>query len=163
VHKTYDRTKVAEDAFKGQITVLHFWEYQAEPLVEPYGQVGYLEFLYNKRRKLGVQVYGIAVDARLAEQRSAAVALKSIHKLKSFMNLDYAIAVDDGKLLAKFGDPTKYGAKLPLWVVIGPDGKIAHYHSGFYKIKPDEGLRELDDVLVKLIREQKGKPAGAQD
>lgn len=150
-----DNTEVAADSLKDKITVLHFWEYQAEPLVEPYGQVGYLEFLFNKRRKLGVQVYGIAVDARLAERQSAPAALKSIHKLKSFMNLDYGIAIDDGKLLAKFGDPTKYGAKLPLWVVIGPDGKVVHFHSGFYKINPDEGLRELDDLLVKMIREQK--------
>lgn len=150
-----DKTEVPAESLRDKITVLHFWEYQGEPLVEPYGQVGYLEFLYNKRRKLGVQVYGIAVDARIAEQQSALVALKSIHKLKSFMNLDYGIAVDDGKLLAKFGDPTKYGAKLPLWVVIGPDGKVAHFHAGFYKINPDEGLRELDDLLVKMIREQK--------
>jgi peroxiredoxin len=150
-----DNTAVPAEALKDKITVLHFWEYQGEPLVEPYGQVGYLEFLYNKRRKLGVQVYGIAVDARLAEQQSAPAALKSIQKLKSFMNLDYGIAIDDGKLLAKFGDPTKFGAKLPLWVVIGPDGKVAHFHAGFYKINPDEGLRELDDLLVKMIREQK--------
>ena len=150
-----DNTAVSADSLNDKITVLHFWEYQGEPLVEPYGQVGYLEFLYNKRRKLGVQVYGIAVDARLAEQQSAPAALKSINKLKSFMNLDYGIAIDDGKLLAKFGDPTKYGAKLPLWVVIGPDGKVAHFHAGFYKINPDEGLRELDDLLVKMIREQK--------
>ncbi len=114
-------------------------------------------FTTSRARKLGVQVYGIAVDARFAERQSAPAALKSIHKLKSFMNLDYGIAVDDGKLLAKFGDPTKYGAKLPLWVVIGSDGKVAHFHSGFYKINPDEGLRELDDLLVKMIREQEGK------
>lgn len=157
-----DNSQVASDDFKNRITILHFWEYQGEPLVEPYGQVGYLHFLYNKRRKLGVNVYGVAVDARLAEQRTAPAALKSIHKLKSFMNLDYGIALDDGKLLAKFGDPTKYGAKLPLWVVIGPDGNIAHFHSGFYKINPDEGLRELDDILVKMIREQKGKPPAAE-
>ena len=150
-----DKTEVPAEALKDKITVLHFWEYQGEPLVEPYGQVGYLEFLHNRRRKLGVQIYGIAVDARLAEQQTAAVALKSIHKLKSFMNLDYGIAVDDGKLLAKFGDPTKYGAKLPLWVVIGPDGNVAHFHAGFYKINPDDGLRELDDLLVKMIKEQK--------
>jgi peroxiredoxin len=152
-----DKSEVSADSFRDKIVVLHFWEYQGEPLVEPYGQVGYLEFLFNKRRKLGVQVYGVAVDARVAEERSFAAAVKSIQKLKSFMNLTYPIAVDDGKLLTRFGDPTKYGAKLPLWVVIEPDGKIAHYHAGFYKINPDDGLRELDDVLVKLIREQKGK------
>lgn len=150
-----DNTEVPADALQNKITVLHFWEYQGEPLVEPYGQVGYLEFLYNKRRKLGVQIYGIAVDARIGERQSAPAALKSIQKLKNFMNLDYGIAVDDGKLLAKFGDPTKYGAKLPLWVVVGPDGLVAQYHAGFYKINPDEGLRELDDLLVKMIREQK--------
>lgn len=154
-----DKTEVSGDDLKDKITVLHFWEYQGEPLVEPYGQVGYLDFLYGKRRKLGVQVFGVAVDSRFAEERTAAAAIKSIQKLKGFMNLGYPIAGDDGKLLAKFGDPTKYGAKLPLWVVIGPDGKVAHFRSGFYKINPDEGLRELDDLLVKLIREQKGKTA----
>ncbi len=147
-----DKIEVSADSLKDKITVLHFWDYQGEPLVEPYGQVGYLEFLYGRRRKLGVQVFGVAVDARVADERTTAAALKSIQKLKSFMNLDYPIAVDDGKLLTRFGDPPKYGANLPLWVVIGRDGKVAHYHAGFYKINPDEGLRELDDVLIKLIR-----------
>ena len=158
-----DKTEVSSDTLRDKITVLHFWEYQGEPLVEPYGQVGYLDFLYGKRRKLGVQVYGVAVDARSAQEQSSPAALKSIQKLKNFMNLSYAIAIDDGKLLGRFGDPTQYGAKLPLWVVIGPDGKIVHFHTGFYKINPDEGLRELDDVLVNLIREQKGKAAEGQE
>ena len=153
-----DKAAVPPESFKDKITVLHFWEYQAEPLVEPYGQVGYLDFLYSKRRKLGVQVFGVAVDGRIAETGSATAAVKSIQKLKSFMNLAYPIAVDDGKLLARFGDPTRHGAKLPLWVVIGPDGNVAHFHAGFYKINPDEGLQELDELLVKLIREQKAKP-----
>lgn len=160
--KLTDKTEIAADALQDKITVLHFWEYQSEPLVEPYGQVGYLDFLYEKRRKLGVQVYGVAVDGRSSDERAAPTSLKSIQKLKTFMNLRYPIAVDDGKLLARFGDPTKFGAKLPLWVVIGHDGKVAHYQTGFYKINPDEGLRELDDVLVKLIREQKGKTGAAE-
>lgn len=152
-----DKTRVGEDALKGKITVLHFWEYQNEPLVEPYGQIGYLDFLYGRRRKLGVEVFGIAVDGRLGDEQSATPALKSIQRLRQFMNLSYPIATDDGKLIAKFGDPRRYGAKLPLWVVIDADGKIAHYHSGFYKINPDDGLEQLDEVLVKLIRAQKGK------
>lgn len=152
-----DKTRVGEENRKGQITVLHFWEYQNEPLVEPYGQVGYLDFLSGKRRKLGVQVYGVAVDGRLGDEQASSPALKSIQRLKQFMNLSYGIAIDDGKLLAKFGDPRRYGAKLPLWVVIDADGRIAHYHTGFYKINPDEGLQQLDDVLVKLIREQKSR------
>jgi hypothetical protein len=152
-----DKSTVAEDQLKGKTTVLHFWEYQAEPLVEPYGQIGYLDFLAGKRRKLGVQVYGVAVDGRFGDPQASGAALKSVQKLQQFMNLSYGLALDDGKLLAKLGDPRKHGAKLPLWVVIGPDGKVAHYHAGLYKINPDDGLQQLDDVLVKLIREQKGK------
>jgi peroxiredoxin len=155
--KLLDNSEIAADALQNKITILHFWEYQGEPLVEPYGQVGYLDYLFGKRRKLGVQAYGIAVDARFGDQAGNAAARKSIQKLKSFMNLAYPIAVDDGKLLEKFGDPTKFGAKLPLWIVIGPDGTIAHFHAGFYKINPDDGLRELDDLVVKLIRDQRGK------
>ena len=150
--KLTDKTEVASESLKDKITVLHFWDYQGEPLVEPYGQVGYLEFLHNRRRKLGVQVYGIAVDARVADERTLPAALKSIQRLKGFMNLDYPIAVDDGKLLSRFGDPPKFGAKLPLWVVIDREGNVAHYHAGFYKINPDEGLRDLDELLIKLIR-----------
>ena len=56
------------------------------------------------------------------------------------------------KRALKFGDPRKLGAKLPLWVVIDPDGKIAHYHVGFYAIKPDEGLRPLDEAVMKQIK-----------
>jgi len=152
-----DNSEIKADALKGKITILHFWEYQGEPLVEPYGQVGYLDYLFGKRRKLGVHAYGVAVDPRFGDQTANAAARKSIQKLKSFMNLGYPIAVDDGKLLEKFGDPTKVGAKLPLWVVIGPEGTIAHFHAGFYKINPDDGLRELDELVVKLIRDQKGK------
>lgn len=143
----------------GKIVVLHFWEYQGEPLVEPYGQVGYLDFLHEKRRKLGVQVYGVAVDGRISDPQFSAAAMRSIHKLKSSMNLSYPIALDDGKLLDKFGDPRSLGAKLPLWVVIGPDGKVAHYRSGFYKINPDEGLQELDAALIPLIRARAQKAA----
>lgn len=155
--KLLDNSEITPDALKNKITILHFWEYQGEPLVEPYGQVGYLDYLFGKRRKLGVQAFGVAVDARFADPTANPAARKSIQKLKSFMNLAYPIAVDDGKLLEKFGDPTKFGAKLPLWIVIGPEGTIAHFHSGFYKINPDDGLRELDDLVVKLIRDQKGK------
>jgi peroxiredoxin len=155
--KLIDQKNVDPESLKGRIVVLHFWEYQAEPLVEPYGQIGYLDFLYGKRRKLGVDVFGVAVDARLAETQTTPSAVRSIGRLKSFMNLGYPVALDDGKLLTRFGDPRRYGAKLPLWVVIGPDGNVVHYRAGFYKINPDEGLQELDEVLVKLIREQKQK------
>ena len=140
-----------------KIVVLHFWRYQGDKLVEPYGQVGYLDFLNGKRKKLGVQIVGVAVNSLLEDKAKAAVGLRSARKLKSFMNLGYPIATDDGTVLRKFGDPRRLGAKLPLWVVIGPDGKIEHYKVGFYSINPDEGLRQLDKVVVALIKKQRGK------
>ena len=144
-------------SFAGKIIVLHFWSYRAKPLVEPYGQVGYLDFLNGKRRKLGVKVFGVAVDPRLAKSSSRPAAVRSVRKLKSFMNLSYDVTLDSGTLLRKFGDPQKTGAKLPLWVVIDPQGKVALYHVGFYQIKPNEGLRALDGKLIQLIREQRSR------
>jgi peroxiredoxin len=141
----------------GKITILHFWEYQGEPLVEPYGQVGYLDFLMSRRKKLGVQAIGVAVDNRFAKKELAPQAARSVGKLKSFMNLTYPIAGDGGAVLEKFGDPRRFEAKLPLWIVIGPDGKIAGYHVGYYDIKPDEGLRQLDEIVVKLIQAERAK------
>ena len=155
-----DGKPVAPADRAGKITVLHFWEYQGEPLVEPYGQVGYLDFLFSRRRKLGVQIYGVAVDARFADKAQAQQAHRSVSKLKSFMNLAYPLAADDGDLIEEFGDPRRVGAKLPLWVVIGADGKVAHYSAGFYKINPDEGLRELDEVIVKEIQKAKKASEG---
>ena len=152
-----DKKQVTAEDLKGQVVVLHFWEYQPEPLVEPYGQVGFLDFLHDKRRKLGVKVFGVAVDERFGQEQSAVSASKSVGRLKSFMNLGYPLAGDDGRLLKRFGDPREANAKLPLWVVIGADGKIAHYHSGLYTINSDEGLKELDQKLIELIREARGK------
>jgi hypothetical protein len=71
------------------------------------------------------------------------------------MNLGYPIAADAGPLLRDFGDPRRLGRKLPLWVVIGADGKIAHYHAGLYNVKPDQGLSELDEAVVAQLRKQR--------
>jgi alkyl hydroperoxide reductase subunit AhpC len=143
----------------GRIVVLHFWDYRGDPLTEPYGQVGYLDFfnLQSSRRKFDVKVVGVAVDPRLGDRTQKSAALRSIRKLQTFMNISYPIAIDDGALLRKFGDPQRLGAKLPLWVVLDSTGKIVHYKSGFYDIKPDEGLRELEAVVVGLVRKQRGK------
>lgn len=150
---TLDKKAVESKLLKDKILVLHFWEYQNEPLVEPYGQTGYLDHLYSRRRKLGVEVMGVAVDNKLADPTSKATATRSVQKFKEFMNLSYPIIIDDGSLAAKFGDPRRAGAHLPLWVIVGADGKILHYSVGFFKVNPDEGLRELDDLLVKTIRD----------
>lgn len=140
---------------KGSIAVLHFWEYQGEPLEEPYGQVGYLDFLLNRRGRLGVRVVGIAVNEEFGKAETQAAAKRSVKKLRDFMNLGYPIALDNGQLLRQLGDPRQLDASLPLWVVVGPDGKIADYHVGVFPINPDEGLRDLDAVVVRLLRDQR--------
>lgn len=149
---TIEKKTVNSKDLAGKIVVLHFWDYDSDPLTEPYGQVGYLDFLSNKRKRYGIDVIGIATNESFADPAKTTGALRSVRKLREFMNLGYPIATDDGTLVAKFGDPRKLGAKLPLWVVIDPDGKIAHYHVGFYAIKPDEGLRPLDEAVMKQIK-----------
>ena len=149
---TLEKKTIHSKDLAGKIVVLHFWDYDSDPLVEPYGQVGYLDFLSNKRKRYGIEVIGVATNESFADPAKTTGALRSVRKLREFMNLGYPIATDDGTLVAKFGDPRKLGAKLPLWVVIDPDGKIAHYHVGFYAIKPDEGLRPLDEAVMKQIK-----------
>lgn len=135
-----------------KILVLHFWKYHEDPLREPYGQVGYLDFLEGKRGKLGVKIVGVAVDPKLGDPATSDATLRAIKKLVSFMNLGYDIAKDNGSLLETFGDPRKAGAELPLWVVIDPSGKIVHYKAGLYQVNPRDGLQELDDILVEQIK-----------
>lgn len=149
---TLDKKTIASKDLAGKIVVLHFWDYESDPLTEPYGQVGYLDFLSNKRKRYGIEVIGVAVNESFADPAKSTGAMRSVRKLREFMNLGYPITTDDGTLVAKFGDPRKLAAKLPLWVVIDPDGKIAHYHVGFYAIKPDEGLRPLDEAVMKQIK-----------
>lgn len=155
--KLTDGSTVSSDSTKGKVVVLHFWQYRGEPLNEPYGQIGYLDFLNNKRKKLGVKVIGVNVDERFASSGQTAVATRSMKKLLEFMNIAYDMATDDGSVLSEFGDPRDVGAPLPLWVVIGHDGQIAHYQTGFYDIKPDEGLKQLDEAVIQAIRRQNGK------
>ncbi len=144
--------KLKNDDLAGNVTVLHFWEYKDTPLKEPYGQVGYLDFLYQKRNKEGLQVYGIAVDRAISDPNGKSQVLRSVRKLASFMNLDYPILLDDGKVLARLGDPQALGAPLPLFVVIGRDGKIAHYHVGHYEVDRNAGLKELDEVVTEALK-----------
>lgn len=155
--KLANGTPIPEADLQDKVVVLHFWEYRGDTLTEPYGQVGYLDFLNNKRKKLGVKVIGINVDPRFAETDKAGAAGRSLKKLQEFMNLGYDVAVDDGAILTQFGDPRSLGSPLPLWIVIGHDGKVAHYHIGFYDIRPDEGLKQLDEAVIAALRKQKAK------
>jgi hypothetical protein len=142
---------------QGKVTVLHFWEYRDSPLEEPYGQIGYLDFLSQRRKADGVKVYGVAVDGRLADNAERSQATRGIRKLKAFMNLSYPILLDGGSLIREFGDPRPAGAELPLFVVIGPDGKIAHYHAGFYQVDRNDGLKELNQAVTESLRKTAAK------
>jgi len=153
--KFADGTTISTSDLQGKVAVLHFWEYRNENLAEPYGQTGYLDFLNGKRKKLGVKVIGVNVDPRIADRDNSAAAVRSMKKLQEFMNLAYDVAIDDGTVLGHFGDPRSLGSPLPLWIVIGPDGKINHYHVGFYNITPDEGLKELDEAVIAALRKQR--------
>lgn len=140
-------------SLQGKVTVLHFWEYRDTPLEEPYGQVGFLDFLSRKRQAAGVQVLGVAVaDAAAGDDPEAKKrALQSASRLKNFMNLSYSILVDDGSVLKQFGDPRTAGGKLPLFVVIGKDGKIAEFHAGLYEVQRDRGLEQLDKLVTQAL------------
>lgn len=149
--KTLDADSFDTARLRDRVTVLHFWEYRDTPLKEPYGQVGYLEFLRERHKASNLQVLGVAVDGRLADPATQRTALGGIRKLKSFMNLGYPILLDEGAWLAEFGDPRRVGATLPLYVVIGVDGRIAHYHVGYYDVDRDQGLKELDEVVTGML------------
>lgn len=149
--KSLTREDVTQDNLKGKVTVLHFWEYRDSPLQEPYGQVAYLDFINHKREPDGLQVYGVMVDGRLSDEKTRGAAERSAKKLKQFMNLSYPILLDSGGLLKQFGDPRLLGAALPLFVVVGSDGKVLHYHVGNYEVDRDKGLKELDEVVATAL------------
>jgi alkyl hydroperoxide reductase subunit AhpC len=141
---------LSADELAGELTVLHFWDYRDEPLHEPYGQVGYLDFLYDKLKGSGLRVYGVAVNGQLGAEATRSHAARSAQRLKSFMNLSYPILLDDGALLSQFGDPRVRGGALPLFVVIDREGKVSHYHVGHYQVDRDQGLVELSQAIRQM-------------
>ncbi len=152
--KGFGADALTRDELAGKVTVLHFWDYRDEPLEEPYGQVGYLDYLYHRRQADGLRLYGVAVDGRLADEATRGASERSVRKLKSFMNLSYPVLLDSGALVKQFGDPRLVGASLPLFVVIGPEGKIVHYKVGNYEVDRDQGLKQLDEIVGKALAEQ---------
>ncbi len=145
-------TKLDSTSLKGKTVVLHFWDYRDAPLSEPYGQTGYLEFLFNQKKKMNVEVVGVSTNPDLQTTENLGRGRRSARKLSEFMNLTYPIGHDDGALLKSFGDPRDSKGQLPLWVVLTPEGKIAHYHAGFYEVDASQGLKELEAVLSELLR-----------
>lgn len=132
----------------GQTVVLHFWDYRDEPLSEPYGQTGYLDFLHNQLDSDTVRFVGVSTNSEFHSPDTVARAQRSARKLVEFMNLSYDVGYDDGALLRSLGDPRSTGGQLPLWLVIGPDGQILHYATGYYEIDERAGLKELRDLLT---------------
>jgi hypothetical protein len=157
--KSLEGEPIPAGELSGKIVLLHFWSYKGDPFPpEPYGQIGFLDYLYHRRNKLGLKVYGVVVDPRLADSAQAPAAVRSARKLQSFMNLTYPLVRDDGTL-DKLGDPERVGAKLPLWVLIDPQGNVSQYKVGTYPIKADEGLSQLDQAVLAIIKKQRATKA----
>ncbi len=147
-----DGGKLESESLKGKTVILHFWDYRDAPLSEPYGQTGYLEFLFNQKKKMNVTVVGVSTNPDLQTKENLNRGRRSVRKLSEFMNLSYPVGHDDGTLLKAFGDPRDTRGQLPLWIVLNADGKVAHYHAGFYEVDAAQGLKDLEAVLAELIR-----------
>lgn len=143
--------EISRDSVDGRVVVLHLWDYKDQPLIEPYGQVGYVDFLYRQHKDAGVRVYGVAVDPRWAESSTRRAVSLAAQKLASFMNLTYPMLFDDGTWLKQLGDPRASGNKLPLFVVLDKEGRVVEYHSGHYEVHRDRGLEALDQVVRKAL------------
>lgn len=139
----------SNDAIQGKVTVLHFWSYRDENLREPYGQVGYLDFLARQNSK--VQVLGIAVAPDDPEQKQALRA--QVRKFRDLMNVSYPILLDDGSLLGRLGDPRKVKQDLPLFVVVDSKGNVVEYKAGEYDVKANEGLKELETIVKQAAKQ----------
>jgi hypothetical protein len=140
-----------EDGLENSVVVLHFWEYRDKPLEAPYGQVGYLDFLYQKYHKQGLKVYGVASDLRLADPEQRPGAIRGVKRLVEFMNLSYPVMADSAGYLQRLGDPRAAEARLPLFVVLDRQSKVIHYHVGYYEVQRDRGLETLDTVVKKAL------------
>ncbi len=142
----------SDEQLREGVVVLHFWEYQDKPLREPYGQVGYLDFLYRKYSSKGLRVFGVVADAKLEDEALRQRTIQSARKFVSFMNVSYPMLVDSESYLRKvLGDPRAAGARLPLFLVLDKQGKVVHYHVGFYEVDRDRGLQKLDVEVSKAL------------
>lgn len=145
--------EVPSSSLRGKSVVLHFWDYTNQTLEQPYGQIGYLDFINNRWEGKNVQIYGVAINSKLQDPEQKQQAIRDIKKLKQFMKLGYEIMSDPGSALNSFGNPTRLGQELPLWIVLSPQGEIVHYQTGFFPVDPKVGLKEIDSLLQKYVSE----------
>jgi len=137
----------SNEGLAGKVTILHFWSYRDENLREPYGQVGYLDFVARKYDAAKIQVIGVAVAPEDPDQLPGQRGM--VRRFRDFMNLSYPVLLDDGSLLDKLGDPRKAGQELPLFVVVDGKGNVVEYKAGLYEVKRDQGLNELEAIVKK--------------
>lgn len=147
-----DQQTITAAQLAKKVVVLHFWDYRDPPTEAPYGQVGYLDFLHRQRKDAGLVVYGVAVKSELSDPERRRAAIANTRKFRDFMNVSYPILLDSGATLKQFGDPRLAGAKLPLFVVIGKDGKILEYQPGLYDTGRDQGLKELEAIVAAALK-----------
>lgn len=159
--ETGDGKTITHEQLQGKVSLIHFWTYLDAPLEEPYGQVGYLDFLRSRPGLKDVQFFGVAVDGRFADESKKAAAARAVRKFKQLMNVAWPVGQDDGSVLKRFGDPRQSGAELPLFVVVGADGKVIHYHAGLHRTEKGKGLVELERILTAAVAPP-AVPAGSK-
>ena len=147
----YRGDSYSDESLADGVTVLHFWEYRSSPLEQPYGQVGYLDFLYRKYKEQGVQVIGVVSNPLLEDPTERSRVRVNARKFASFMNLSFPIVADVKGYIGKIGDPRGAGAKLPLFIVLDDKGRIVHYKAGYYEVDRDLGLKSLDRVVKEQL------------
>jgi hypothetical protein len=144
--------RVAPSTFKEGIVVLHFWNYQERPLKQPYGQVGFLDFLCRKRKD--IQFVGVVSHESAQRPETKQDAMRSARKFRDFMNVSYPIVVANN-LLREIGDPRQSGGQLPMFVVLNAEGKVAYVQVGLFDVDPQRGLTQLEAAIDKVINQRR--------
>jgi len=146
-----DKPVDAESWKKGAV-VLHFWGYQDSPLKQPYGQVGFLDFLSRKRND--IQFVGVVSHEAVRQVDGKTGALRSARKFRDFMNVSYPIVVAN-QLLTDIGDPRDHNADLPMFVILDSSGKVQYIKVGLFDVDPQRGLVELEAAIDKVVSKSK--------
>ncbi len=145
-------TVPSQEQLARRVVVLHFWDYRDQPLHEPYGQVGYLDFLYRKYSDQGLVILGVVTNQQSESPTGKRTAALGARKFAQFMNLAYPVVQDGGALLRHVGDPRLHDGELPLFVVADRSGRIIHYRVGFYPADTQRGLVELENVIRQALQ-----------
>ena len=130
--------------------MLHFWEYRDDPLEEAIWQVGYLDFLSNQLRDEPVTVLGVAVNNGIDAPDTRPAVLRSIRP-EAIHEPRLSHRPRQWRHSGVIRRSQSAGAELPLWVVIDADGRVSHYHAGYYEIDVNRGLEQLDAVVRELL------------